>query len=61
MKLKIKLIPLKNKESILVEIGDYPSAVVHIDTFWYVDGNKIYDLLDEGNEVVCTTIWRIDE
>lgn len=73
MKIKWELQPLEHEwtnskgdrvksfEQILIKEDSYPFALLHIDSFWQgKDGdNKIYNLLNEGNEIVVEVNFKV--
>ena len=69
MKINIELRPVQSGTStfsgkpyfdqILCMVGGYPSALVHIDTFYTVNGNDIYNRLVVGETVKVTAEFEI--
>ena len=62
MNLIIELQPTNHNKVNVIRwhnFGDFETlAVLPIDTFFTQGGNEIWELLNEGKEVVCTTEWR---
>lgn len=48
-------------EQIKIDVQDYPTALVHIDTFWSEDGREIYDSLRQGKIFTGTATFRLQE
>ena len=70
MKLTLDLEPLKTGtatitpgkvyyEQVLVRSADYPTALMHIDTFYTKEGNPVYDALNTGQRITVTAELEI--
>ena len=52
-----------NIEHVLIRFDDYPTAIVHIDTFWEGKGkdNYVHDKLSEGKQIECEIEFHYEE